>query len=291
MVQYREKVSSGRSRKDFFEGVVFRILLRLNSGREGENLAVFSRDPVGLAIASMGVFEGDMLEFLFRYLDVQGLIVGAALDVGANVGNHSLFFARYYEAVESFEPHPVTFQLLGVNARLEKRISVHNWGASDVEGILDLYNEPHSFGGASLHPHRADPSLQRYQIAVRPLDAAPHLSDRKIGLIKIDVEGHELNVLRGATRLIRKNRPVILFEQHAGDFDSTGRSEVIEYLRSQSYSKFAIVKRGHGKAVANKHSVARAFGLLQRLCLGYSMSLELVNDVPPGFHSAVLALP
>jgi FkbM family methyltransferase len=290
-VRYREKISAALSRKEFFDGLIFRILVRRSSAPDRKNLAVFSKDPVGLAIASMGIFEGDILRFLFNYLDAQGLITGAALDVGANVGNHSVFFARFYDSVESFEPHPVTFQLLSVNARLDNRIFAHNCGASDVEGVLDIYNEPHSFGGASLHPHRPDPGLQRYQVPVRPLDAMPHLFQRKIGLIKVDVEGHELNVLRGAAGLIAKNKPAILFEQHIGDFDSTGRSAVIEYLRGLSYEKFALVRRGSEVGGGTKSSAVRICKLLKRLCLGYSMSVELVSEVPPAFYPSILALP
>jgi FkbM family methyltransferase len=292
-VQYSQRASGARYRRELLEGVLFRGLVRANSSPERKNLAVFSRDPVGLAITAMGVFEGEILEFVLGYLKQRGLVRGIALDVGANVGNHSVFFSRYYEAVESFEPHPVTFQLLSLNARLASGIHPHNFGASDTDEVLEIYNEAQSLGGASFHPHHNDTALERYSVVVRPLDSVPHLAGSKIGLLKVDVEGHELKVLKGATGIIRREKPVILFEQHPVDFDSSGRSAVVQYLRSLSYSSFAVVSRSPS-AVAGRGPAAfvgRAVSAVRRLVFGYEMNLRIVEELSPGFHPAILALP
>jgi hypothetical protein len=68
-----------------------------------------------------------------------------------------------------------------------------------------------------------------------------------VGLIKIDVEGHEYEAISGAVQVISKNRPVILFEQHSNEFntfdDSSKKStRTIELLKSLNYKKFAVIE-------------------------------------------------
>ena len=83
---------------------------------EYPSLAIFAFDHVGLAINSHGRYENDILNATFQFLKSKELIGdGAALDVGANIGNHSVFFAKYFNKVVSFEPHPKVFKLLTIN--------------------------------------------------------------------------------------------------------------------------------------------------------------------------------
>ena len=70
-----------------------------------------------------------------------------------------------------------------------------------------------------------------------PLDEMESVEGREIGLIKIDVEGHEEAVLRGAERLLRRHRPIILFEQHP-DVIEQGTSPAAEFLRKLGYRHF-----------------------------------------------------
>jgi hypothetical protein len=109
--------------------------------------------------------------------------------------------------------------------------------------------------------------------------------------VKIDVEGHELLVLRGGAGLIQKNRPVILFEQHPRDFDQSGHSVVIEHLRSMSYSRFAVVTRSGLLPAASAGVLARICGLVKRMCFGYKMKLERIDVLKTGFYPIVVALP
>jgi len=73
-----------------------------------------------------------------------------------------------------------------------------------------------------------------FQIEVKVADELPVLFEKKISLIKIDVEGHELAALRGAKELIKKNKPIVLFEQLSSEF-SNGTSKVLEYLKELDY--------------------------------------------------------
>ena len=80
-------------------------------------MAIFSFDHIGHKINLDGVYERNELDFLFEWLATHSPDVfnGTAIDIGANIGNHSLYLSNYFEKVVSFEPHPRTFKLLEIN--------------------------------------------------------------------------------------------------------------------------------------------------------------------------------
>ena len=88
-------------------------------------LVIFSFDHIGHRINLDGVYEKEELEFLFDWLAELGcdLKNKTALDVGANIGNHSLFFSDRFKSVFSFEPNPRTFKVLSLNADLKENIN------------------------------------------------------------------------------------------------------------------------------------------------------------------------
>ncbi|WP_436317120.1 FkbM family methyltransferase [Variovorax sp. LjRoot84] len=61
-------------------------------------------------------------------------------------------------------------------------------------------------------------------------------------MIKIDVEGREAQAIKGLERILRECSPLVVFEQHFGAFKD-GRSEVIEFLKQNGYTKFYSVDR------------------------------------------------
>lgn len=276
--------------KEFVDIAICRYLMHVSCKWNHKNLIVFSRDPISFQIETSGYFELSELNLIIDFLRREGLVNGIALDVGANIGNHSIFFDEYFDAVESFEPHPVTFEVLKLNTRLGKNISVHNFGISQSEEVLTLYNQSYSFGGASLHPHGLDNDMEKNEVSLKPLDSLPHLFERPIGLLKIDVEGHELSVLKGSINLLKKNMPVILFEQHLTDFDENGNNRVVDFLQELSYQKFAIIKRSH-EGILGGGLIGRISKHLYRLLLGYEIKLETVKKIQPGTYPVILALP
>ena len=65
-----------------------------------------------------------------------------------------------------------------------------------------------------------------------------------VKLIKIDTEGHEARVIKGALKTIKRNSPLILFEQQTNDYKD-GRSEVVELLKKIGYNNFVIIEKGN----------------------------------------------
>jgi FkbM family methyltransferase len=169
----------------------------------------------------------------FRRLDQwvrQGDIV---LDVGANVGNYT---ARLSELVGpsgrvyAFEPVPDTFALLSANmARYPLRnISLFNAAVSDQAGICGM-SLPTAEGGLEnpYMAHLAERSeAAEFSVFCLAVDALA--LPGPVTLVKVDVEGHELEALKGMQALIKRDHPLLIVE---------GRSvEVERYLEALGYA-------------------------------------------------------
>ena len=137
------------------------------------------------------------------------------LDVGANVGNHTLFFSQCVGPegrVLSFEPQRFLFKILCANALLGHYQNVwpYRLAVGDEEGKVDIpvpnYERPNNYGGFSLS---FDTFKEEGDITT--IDA---IAPEKCHLIKIDVEGMELSVLKGAIETIARTRPFLYFENN-----------------------------------------------------------------------------
>ena len=96
-------------------------------------MAVFSSDHISHDINLDGIYEKDYLITLIKWLkSIQyNIFNGIAIDIGANIGNHSVFFSKFFKKVYSFEPNPKTFELLKINAKLNNNIYVRKTGLSN----------------------------------------------------------------------------------------------------------------------------------------------------------------
>ncbi len=146
------------------------------------------------------------------------------LDIGANVGTHSLAFARHFREVIAFEPSPDVFAKLERNLALNLGVPVKPvaLGLGDADGARAFYNVAHKGGmlGTFLQSDQYDEPLGvvgNLPIA-RGDDVLPGLirSDRKIDAIKIDVQGFEPQALRGLRATLERHRPKVWIELGRG---------------------------------------------------------------------------
>ena len=226
-----------RAPSDEFRRLASSLIQRKNrtfAELRGQKLAVFANDDIGLEIFTHGVYEQEGIADVFAVLETLGVECGdaVAIDVGANIGNHALRFAEKFSIVYAFEPNPHTFQLLNFNAQFASNVVLKNIGISDKAEVLTLREELSNAGASSAVIDRS--GTDKFQISVQPLDdVLPRLD--KVRLIKIDVEGMELQVLRGATDTIVRNQPLIVFEQHDSEFQEGKESPSIRFIRELGY--------------------------------------------------------
>lgn len=151
--------------------------------------------------------EHEELEVLSHYIKQGSVIV----DVGANVGNHTVYFAKILKGyVYSFEPQNKLFSILKKNVELNSLQHVtqlYNIGLSNASSKASIDDTPAgNIGGTSI---RHD---EKGEMEVKTLDEVFRSIPKKIDFMKIDVEGFEYRVIEGAEKTIREHEPLIFVE-------------------------------------------------------------------------------
>lgn len=200
-------------------------------------VASFAFDLITQFIHLDGQYERDELRFLATRI-FPGLPPGGiCLDIGANIGNHSLAFAPHFARVIAFEPHPRTFRLLQLNAELAPNITALNIGASSDAAMVSVVQDPLNFAASSIG-RAGDAGAMRVDFhLVRLDDLAEVTGAGPITFVKIDVEGHERAALQGASQTIRRHKPLIVLEVLPDDI-ADGSSEAVDLLKSLGYLHF-----------------------------------------------------
>jgi len=172
-------------------------------------------------------YESGMLDYIYENYP-SGLVY---FDIGACIGNHTLFFLNYMnpEMVHSFEPVPELYHRLIDNMEMNKKekCKAYNLAFGVRDETLRMIQSDFSDNvGMSKISFNGD-----FEVDVRSLDSfVKENCITKIGLIKIDIEGGNKNLLRGAERTLTEMSPDIFIESFT-DFN-----EVDEILRRYEYS-------------------------------------------------------
>ena len=170
-----------------------------------------------------------------------------AVDVGANKGSFLPALSRAVPqgTVYAFEPQPTLanyLKLAVASARLSN-VVVEPKGVSDRAGALTLGipGEGESSPGASFEePVRLGARCRLLEVPVCTLDQYFADERRRIGAIKIDVEGHEMRTLRGSENLIRTHKPTIVCESEGRHMPGRSVETVLDYFRSLGYDGFFV---------------------------------------------------
>lgn len=165
---------------------------------------------------------------------------GAAVDVGANCGMYSYALSQIMPKVYSFEINPaLTVDLEAYN---NPKIEIIRGGLSSRAAHLMLHVPISSKGFAmsgwgTLDPVNLPPgvaTIQQIEVQVKPLD---EFAFADVSFVKIDVEGHELEVLAGARETITRCRPTVLIE-----VKDANSSSVDSYFAAAQYQKFTLAE-------------------------------------------------
>ena len=188
----------------------------------------------------MGTYELTVSETMWRLTDGDDL----ALDVGANVGYYSALMAQRARRVVAFEPHPGLAACLRRNAaRWPSRwVEVEERAVSDETGLARL-TEPEEFAGnagaATLHPED-DSAATSFEVETVRLDEV--VGEDAVGILKIDIEGHELAALEGLGVALADGRVRDVFFE---DYEALP-TPVSARLEGFGYEVFSLQQRFRG---------------------------------------------
>lgn len=253
------------------------------SARRNRPMAIFANDLIGICINQFGVYESEELDILFAFLAPlrETFAAGTCLDIGANIGNHSLQFAPLFAAVHSFEPHPQTFRLLDFNVEGVGNVVAHEIGLGESTGTFTLHESPANLGHSTISAAGAPGDIR---IRVERLDDL-RLDLSKLCFVKIDVEGFEASVLRGASESIRAHQPLIVLEQHESEFVD-GTTPAIAILQALGYG-FC----WHHAGTRATSKLLRRLANLGELLAGRTHRIFTGVQVPTRSYSMLIAVP
>lgn len=200
----------------------------------GGNKYIISSDDDYLEHISNG-FEPEMVE-LFKVLATKSETI---LDIGANIGCTAILFGELSKNVYAFEPSPTTFAFLEKNISKSGRKNIFpqniGLGAKSSESTLTFAPSNRS-GGFVSNQTQASVGHTVEKIVIRQLDeVVKSLGLQAIDFIKIDVEGFEGHVLRGAKKTLSSNKPVVVLELNhwcLNAFQRTSIPDFFDLLRS-----------------------------------------------------------
>ena len=173
-----------------------------------------------------------------------------AVDVGANKGGYlwSLSRAVSNGRVVAFEPQPVLAQYLreACLAAGLSNVTIEEMGCSIKSDFMKLAipgNGEHSPGASFEIAVSRREDCRFIEVPVVTLDDYFSNEKARIGALKIDVEGHELAVLQGASELIKKHRPTIVCECEQRHMSKGCIQDVIDFIQSLNYTCFLVTRR------------------------------------------------
>lgn len=192
---------------------------------------------VELCLYQTGTYEKGVLDFILHHFTGKGVFV----DIGANIGLMSIFVGKNFPSAtcHAFEAHPKTVVILGENVELNhiSNVNIHPYGLGDVTTTLKIHdNLSINRGGASFVINKDGD--EGYDVPVKKLD---DIADWKIEMIKLDVEGFEMPVLKGAIKSIDKDNPTLIIEvseNRANAYESS--NEIYQFAKERGYRIFKL---------------------------------------------------
>jgi len=198
-------------------------------------LAVYKNDVViSYALRLYGEYCHAEVEIMSNFLDKDSLYI----DVGTNIGYHILGVHKNTNCkCLGFEPHPKHFAVASYNCQNYNDIALINAAISDTSDDITLtdFDETviQNYGEVKIPDNDELPTITTPSIVL------DNLSLSGCTLIKIDVEGNEMRVLRGAEKTIDKFKPVILYE--AMDVDVW--AECVSFMKQKGYKQYWVISK------------------------------------------------
>ena len=250
---------------------------KVNYGGKSYDVSGVENDHIYSIIKLRSSFyELDLLEAV-NNLKLEGTYV----DVGSNIGNHSLFFSTCCSAkfLISIEPLDIAFKYLVQNVSGQNTIPVEffNCAISDASGFGSMtVVDPNNIGMSKIESGNT--------ISIRTLDSIlQHIDD--VSFIKIDVEGFEAKVLKGASNILEKFHPVLAIEsatesefQEVKDileplgYLATGKYGLTpvwlwQYLKEEPIPRIAIMSTLYNRIDTAKKTISSISSQVDKVCI------------------------
>ena len=159
-------------------------------------------------------YEGFTLELILKFLNNNKENI--FIDIGSHYGYYSIIAAKKYKKAKilSFEPVPENLRILKKNVKFNKlkNVKPYNYALSNKNGLFE-FKLSEASDSSGFYGHPLTPTIKIIKVKTKKLDDIinSEKSINQISVIKIDTEGHEIEVLEGMKKIIEKNNKIIFF--------------------------------------------------------------------------------
>lgn len=222
--------------------------LELTETRAGQFLVYKNDQVISRAIKLFGEYCHAEVEIMKQYLTSNSMYI----DIGTNIGYHLVGVHKETGcSVIGFEPNPKHFAIASYNSKDYKDIQLVNAAVSDHKFKFKMKDFDPLKGGNYGDIHKDDDGA--IEVTAIPLDS---VNLDRCHLIKIDVEGHELEALNGCTKTLSKYRPVVMFEAMEWDV----WTKCYEFMEERMYNMYWVACRTKPIADTFKQTDENPFG-------------------------------
>lgn len=216
-----------------------------------------SNDDIGRSIYHLGFYELSLSELIWRAIEK----TDSFIDVGTNIGyftSLALANTNFSGPVISFEPHPELYQAADKNIERtgnSSRVTFHEYALSDQDGEATLFIplEMETNNGLASLEKPEEGVGSEIKVAIKRLDDL--IDQNKKFVIKIDTEGHEAGVLKGATQALTSGAlEVVFFEEHA----KPNEAETFSILKNHDYEIYRIDRTFWGPKLVDPNAPTNA---------------------------------
>jgi len=185
------------------------------------------------------LFTSEVLTNLSKIISPDSTVI----DIGAHTGNMSTAYSLFAGKVIAFEPNPATFEVLEKNSKLNPNIIPFNYAISDEEGPLEFHYSDFGFcngGFATRTEFGIGVTGHTVPIDVHAINLENFIEDMEIGdisLIKIDAEGHDKDILKTISNLIKHHKPVLITEIYNG-LSPNEITDLLDTIHSFGYKAY-----------------------------------------------------
>jgi FkbM family methyltransferase len=219
-----------------------RIAAWLGTARHPELRAVFVEEPAAIDALLERVIAADM----------------HCVDAGAHLGSVTAAIHRLAPAGRHLAIEPTPYKAAWLREKFPD-VEIAECAVGAAAGFATFFHHARASGYSGLRPAEAGGPLEPFEVAVRTLDELIPAA-RRIGFLKIDVEGGELDAFRGAPRILGCDRPAILFECTLTGLGAFGQepAAVHAFLAGHGYAIYTPADRLAGRRPLDVDAFDRA---------------------------------
>jgi FkbM family methyltransferase len=181
---------------------------------------------------------------------------GHVLDVGANIGYTAVLFSEFFTShcIHAFEPEEANFAILSRRCRANRRIICNKIAVSDRSTTQFLQINPSHHAD---HKLTETPGEGAVPVATTTVDAyvEQHLQGEPIAFVKIDVQGHELQVLKGMSRTLRDHDKLVVCVEYSPSPTGDDASRIPDFMADLDFSCMRLGPKGELREVTDTSAI------------------------------------